>query len=117
MSNAGFTRLEQLRDVESLNHYATAVARGEKPADVMRALAAKGRDNARVPMSWDASPGAGFTTGTPWLETHPMSGTVNAAAQVDDPDWPAQFDGMIAYATNKGWLNALGTRVRAHLER
>jgi oligo-1,6-glucosidase len=86
MSNAGFTRLEQLRDVESLNHYAKAVARGEKPAGVMRALAAKGRDNARVPMSWDASPGAGFTTGTPWLETHPMSGTVNAAAQVDDPD-------------------------------
>src|SRR4029077_7632184 len=26
MSNAGFTRLDQLRDVESLNHYATAIA-------------------------------------------------------------------------------------------
>ena len=45
-SNAGFTRLEQLRDVESLNHYATAVARGEDPGDVLRALY-KGRDNAR----------------------------------------------------------------------
>ena len=86
MSNPGFTRLEQLRDVESLNHYATAVARGEAPADVIRALAYKGRDNARVPMSWDASPSAGFTTGTPWLDLHPLSGTVNAAAQVDDPD-------------------------------
>jgi hypothetical protein len=41
----------------------------------------------------------------------------NALAQVDDPDFPAQFDGMIAYATKQGWLNALGTRVRAHLER
>jgi oligo-1,6-glucosidase len=87
MSNAGFTRLDQLRDVESLNHYyAAAVARGEDPADVMRALAYKGRDNARVPMSWDASPGAGFTTGTPWLDLHPLSGVVNAAAQVDDPN-------------------------------
>jgi oligo-1,6-glucosidase len=86
MSNAGFTRLDQLRDVESLNHYATAVARGEDPADVIRALAYKGRDNARVPISWDASPGAGFTTGTPWLDLHPLSGSVNAAAQVDDPD-------------------------------
>ena len=86
MPNPGFTRLEQLRDVESLNHYATAVARGEDPADVLRALAYKGRDNARVPMSWDASPGAGFTTGTPWLDLHPLSGTVNAAAQVHDPD-------------------------------
>ena len=53
---------------------------------MIRALAYKGRDNARVPMSWDASPGAGFTTGTPWLDLHPLSGSVNAAAQVDDPD-------------------------------
>jgi oligo-1,6-glucosidase len=53
---------------------------------VIRALAYKGRDNARVPMSWDASPGAGFTTGTPWLDIHPLSGFVNAAAQLDDPD-------------------------------
>ena len=41
----------------------------------------------------------------------------NALAQVDDPGWAAQFDGMIAYTTKKGWLNVLGTRVRAHLER
>jgi oligo-1,6-glucosidase len=41
MSNAGFTRLDLLRDVESLNHYATAVARGEDPADVIGALAHK----------------------------------------------------------------------------
>ena len=26
-----------------------------------------------------------------------------------------QFDGMIAYANTKGWLNEAGTRVRAHL--
>jgi len=35
--------------------------------------------------SWDASPGAGFTPGTPWLDFHPLSGSVNAAAQLDDP--------------------------------
>jgi oligo-1,6-glucosidase len=86
MTNPGFTRLDQLRDVESLNHYAAAVARGEDPAEVMRALAYKSRDNARVPMPWDDSPGAGFTTGTPWLDLHPLSATVNAAAQVQDPD-------------------------------
>lgn len=41
----------------------------------------------------------------------------NALAQVDDPGFPARFEAMIAYATEKGWLNALGTRVRAHLEK
>jgi oligo-1,6-glucosidase len=86
MSNPGFTRLDQFRDVESLNHYAAAVARGEDPVDVIRALAYKGRDNARVPMPWDASPGAGFTSGIPWLDLHPLSGSINAAAQVDAPN-------------------------------
>ena len=61
-------------------------SRGENPADVIWALAYKGRGNARVPMSWDASPGAGVTTGTPWLDLHPLSSFVNAAAQVGDPD-------------------------------
>ena len=40
---------------------------------MLGALAYKGRDNARIPMPWDASPGAGFTTGTPWLDVHPLS--------------------------------------------
>jgi oligo-1,6-glucosidase len=86
MSNVGFTRLDQLRDLEALNHHATAVARGDDPDTVMAALRYKGRDNARTPMQWDSSTYAGFTTGTPWIDLHPDAATVNAAAQVDDPD-------------------------------
>ncbi len=86
LPNVGYTRLDQLRDLESLNHHAAAVAAGEDPAEVMAALSAKGRDNARVPMPWDSSPGGGFTTGTSWLDPHPLAGSINAAAQVDDPD-------------------------------
>ena len=43
------------------------------------------RDQARTPVQWDASPGAGFSTGTPWLPVNPDHVTVNAAAQLDDP--------------------------------
>jgi oligo-1,6-glucosidase len=86
LPNAGYTRIDQLRDIESDNHYAEAVAAGQDPAEVMAALSAKGRDNARVPMPWDDGPNGGFTTGTPWLDTHPAAATINAAAQVDDPD-------------------------------
>ena len=44
-----------------------------------------GRDPARTPMQWDASPGAGFTTGEPWLPLAPNWHEVNVAAQRSDP--------------------------------
>jgi hypothetical protein len=36
-------------------------------------------------------------------------------AQVGDPDFTSKFDGMIAYAAGKGWLDDSGTAVRAHI--
>ncbi len=42
-----------------------------------------GRDPARTPMQWDASPGRGFTTGEPWLPFGPVS--PNVAEQDTDP--------------------------------
>ena len=56
------------------------------PEHVMAGLRAMSRDNARTPMQWDASPHAGFTTGTPWIGVNPNYLEVNAASQVDDPD-------------------------------
>jgi oligo-1,6-glucosidase len=86
MTNAGFTRLEQYADLESLNHAREALARGVPEAEVMRSLAVKSRDNARTPMQWDAGERAGFTTGTPWLPANPNHDVVNAEAAVADPD-------------------------------
>ncbi|WP_447974300.1 glycoside hydrolase family 13 protein [Nitrospira sp. Kam-Ns4a] len=45
----------------------------------------RGRDPARTPMQWDASPHAGFTTGTPWLPVSPDFARVNVAAESADP--------------------------------
>ncbi|MGD9740435.1 MAG: alpha-amylase family glycosyl hydrolase, partial [Bauldia sp.] len=44
-----------------------------------------GRDPARTPMQWDASPGAGFTGVKPWLPLEESFPTRNVAAQRDDP--------------------------------
>jgi len=46
---------------------------------------ALGRDPARTPMPWDASPQAGFSSGEPWLPLAADWRTVNVAAQRDDP--------------------------------
>ena len=40
-----------------------------------------GRDNTRTPMVWDASPNAGFTTGTPWLPVKPEQAARHVAGQ------------------------------------
>jgi oligo-1,6-glucosidase len=85
MANGPFASLDDFRDVESLNHFAQAVAHGADPEAVLAALRRMGRDNARTPVQWDASPHAGFTTGTPWIAVNPDAAEWNAAAQRDDP--------------------------------
>ena len=86
MTNAPFDALEDFRDIESLNHYAEAIDGGAMAADVLASLRTMGRDNARTPMQWDASPHAGFTTGEPWISVNPNHTTINAEAARADPD-------------------------------
>ncbi len=85
MVNAPFAALTDFRDIESLNHHAVAVAAGLDPAVVLEGLRTMSRDNARTPMPWDGTPGAGFTSGVPWLPVNPDHVEVNAAAQTGDP--------------------------------
>jgi oligo-1,6-glucosidase len=85
MPNAPWESVDQFRDLESVNHYADALAGGQDPAAALFGLRAMSRDNARTPVHWDATEHAGFTTGTPWLPVHPDFAAVNAAAQRDDP--------------------------------
>ncbi|CCG05541.1 glycoside hydrolase family 13 protein [Blastococcus saxobsidens] len=84
MANFPFTALEEFRDIESLNHHVQAVSAGDDPAHVLAALRTMGRDNARTPVQWDATPNAGFTTGTPWIAVNPDHAEWNVAAQRDD---------------------------------
>jgi oligo-1,6-glucosidase len=86
MANSPFTVISDYRDIEALRFYAEATERGDDLAALLLAMAKMSRDQARTPVQWDASPGAGFTAGTPWLAINPDHVTVNAAAQVDDPD-------------------------------
>jgi alpha-glucosidase len=44
------------------------------------------RSQARTPLPWSNGPGAGFTTGHPWLRLGDAAATRNVAAQREDPD-------------------------------
>ncbi len=83
MTNHPFSSIDEVRDVESINHYLERSAAGESGTDLLAAIGRIGRDNARTPVQWDASPHGGFTTGTPWIAVNPNVEAVNAEAQYD----------------------------------
>lgn len=88
MTNCHYTDISQYQDLESVNAFAELVNQ-EKIVDqdtMLKYLATMSRDNARTPMQWDTSTNAGFSQGTPWMAVNPNYQTINAAAQVNDPD-------------------------------
>jgi oligo-1,6-glucosidase len=86
MTNTYFTSIEHYRDIESLNYHAAALSLGMEVEAVLHSLSVKSRDNARTPMQWDDTSHAGFTDGIPWLPANPNYVTINAEAEIEDPD-------------------------------
>ena len=84
MTNVPFIRIDQYKDIETLNMHRLHIEAGLSPEDFIRGANESGRDNARTPMQWSAAPYGGFTTGTPWIEVNPNYATVNTEAQITD---------------------------------
>jgi oligo-1,6-glucosidase len=80
MTNAGFTAVEQYRDIESINWFDESVAAGADPETLLEALRFRSRDNARTPVPWSGGAAAGFSTGTPWIEVVANHDAVNVDA-------------------------------------
>ena len=86
MTNAPRARLEDFDDVEIHGQWPEMRALGLTEAGFLAGANANGRDNARTPMQWDGTPGAGFTSGTPWLALNPNAAKINAEADRADPE-------------------------------
>lgn len=72
-------------DVESLNAYQTLLEEGKSQQEAFQIIQAKSRDNSRIPMQWDASENAGFSTGTPWLKAGKSYKYINAENEIQGP--------------------------------
>ncbi|MBR2895828.1 MAG: alpha-glucosidase [Oscillospiraceae bacterium] len=86
MMDFDFTKLSQLDDVESHNVDRVLQKLHVPQGTRWKIIRRTSRDNARTPVQWDATPNAGFTTGTPWLGVNKNYKEINLAVQKDDPD-------------------------------
>ena len=87
MTNCPFNKLENLRDLESINAFHELTEQGKiSEEDMLAAINYKGRDNARTPMQWDDSAYAGFSTAEPWIMVNPNYTKINAKDQVSRED-------------------------------
>jgi oligo-1,6-glucosidase len=70
-------------------------------ANVMKSIQILGRDHSRLPMQWDASPYAGFTSNKDgaWIRTNDSYREINVASQINNPTSVLNF-----------WKQMLSTR-------
>ncbi|MDR6940175.1 glycoside hydrolase family 13 protein [Mucilaginibacter pocheonensis] len=91
MTNAGFTKIEDYRDVQTLNEYRRQKKLGANMQEYLKQISFESRDNGRTPFQWNGTLNAGFTTGTPWIGVNANYKSINAVAQVKDPSSPLNY--------------------------
>ncbi|MGF1771625.1 alpha-glucosidase [Vibrio wakamikoensis] len=84
MTNKHFNNIEEFNDLMAKFHYQKMLQRGISDEDAIAFLNDFSRDHARVPVQWDNSEHAGFTTGTPWLPVNQNYADINAEQAIND---------------------------------
>ncbi len=86
MTNVNFERIEDYRDINTLNKYQFAKDNGQDLDAFIENEKPVARDNVRTPMQWDLTSNAGFTTARPWIPINPnFQRGINVADQETDP--------------------------------
>jgi len=81
MTNAGFEKITDYRDMSTLNEYQYQLNHGGDINQFMKRIQFECRDNGRTPFQWDDSKNAGFSTGTPWIQVNTNFKYINRAEQ------------------------------------
>lgn len=85
MIDSDYDSMADYVDVESLNAYQMLLEEGKSQQEAFQIIQAKSRDNSRIPMQWDASENAGFSTGTPWLKAGKSYKDINVENEIQGP--------------------------------
>ncbi len=91
MTNIRFNKIEDYRDVQTLNEYQYQKSKGADMNAFLQRKAFESRDTGRTPFQWDTTANAGFTTGMPWIKVNPNYTVINEAAQDKDAASPLNY--------------------------
>ncbi|MBQ6772875.1 MAG: alpha,alpha-phosphotrehalase [Synergistaceae bacterium] len=87
MTNAHFTRIEDYKDVESINYYKILTGKGVTSEEALNIIAQRSRDNGRTPMQWTSGRNAGFTEAdSAWIGIPDNYKSINVESEESDPD-------------------------------
>ena len=86
MTNAGLDKIEDFKDVPTLNEYEYQKNTGADMQKFMTQLKFNSRENGRTPMQWDSTANAGFSTGNPWFKVNSNYSFINVSIQEKDPN-------------------------------
>ena len=88
MMNIRMNSLDEYRDVEVFGKYNDLVKTGLLSyEEFMQGAYQEARDNNRIPMQWDDSKNAGFTSGdSTWIKVHPNYLEINVENEIKDPN-------------------------------
>lgn len=86
MTNAHFSSLEEIKDVELQNIYPILKKIPLLGKRMIKVAFDVSRDNARTPMCWDDSEYAGFSKKEPWIRVNPNKDKINAKKALEDPN-------------------------------
>jgi len=86
MTNKTFTDINEFNDLMAKFHYQKIIASGRTKQQALDFLNYFSRDHARLPMQWNNSVNAGFTTGIPWLALNNNQNKVNVQSEIDNED-------------------------------
>ena len=84
MTNVTFNKIEDFKDLETLNFYKEFTNEGMAPDEFIGIANENGRDNVRTPIQWSGADNGGFTDGKPWIAMNPNYNEINVEAALSD---------------------------------
>jgi len=86
MTNVRFDKIEDYRDIETINYHANQMAAGLSHEEILKQIHVQGRDNVRTPMQWSDEENAGFSKGNPWIGLNPNYPEINVEKDLQSTD-------------------------------